>query len=177
MFLFSSLLLLPLILSASNDYPTSGTIANCESQSDPSEDNCKVNSDNDFACCYGEYTGGKKCFKIPRNYRFALDSVSTYKDQSGNEYPGITFTCNQPSALCGTNSPDEIFQCREHSSKQNSCCYIEQGDKTDCILADSKFPNQTVNETLGDTLVVCGSNFANMNILYFIILLFIIIEL
>lgn len=173
--LFPFLLLISSILTSNNDYVTNGDITLCESQTDPSEDNCKGHSTEDYACCFGKYTGGSQCFKIQRNYRFALDSLSTFINENGNEYPNITFSCNQASAKCGTDNPGEIFQCREHSSNKNSCCYIEKGDKTDCILADSKFPNQTINETIGGTLVVCGGYFYRMNIVYFI-LFFIILN-
>ena len=170
-------LLFSSIASANHDYVTDGDITQCESQSPSGEDDCKGYSNEDHACCYGKYTEGAKCFKIPRNYRFALDTISTYKDANGADYPDINFTCNQVSALCGTDSPSEIFQCREHSSKQNSCCYIKQGDITDCILADSKFPNQTINETLGDTLIVCESSYMNIFYMFYIIALIFIIEI
>lgn len=175
--LFLLSLLFSSIYSSNTDYVTNGDISQCESQSPSSEDDCKGYSNEDHACCYGEYTGGSKCFKIPRNYRFVLDTISTYKDGNGVEYPDIKFKCNQVSSLCGTDSPSEIFQCREHSSKQNSCCYIKQGDITDCILADSKFPNQTINQTLGDTLVICEGSFMSIYYIFYFIALVILIEI
>lgn len=172
--LFLFLLLISSIFTANNDYPTNGNIELCESQTDPSEENCKGHSTEDYACCFGEFTGGSQCFKIARNYRFALDNVTTIMHSNGNKYENIKFSCNQAFALCGTDSPSEIFQCREHSSNKNSCCYIEKGDKTDCILADSKFPNETINTTIGDTLVICQGYFYSMNIVYFILICFLL---
>ena len=82
--LFPFLLLISSILTANNDYVTNGDITLCESQTDPSEDNCKGHSTEDYACCFGKYTGGSQCFKIQRNYRFALDSLSTFINENGN---------------------------------------------------------------------------------------------
>lgn len=135
------------------DYPTGGGVTKCESETTVTEVQCKLHSTDDYVCCYAEYsepTRGKKCFKIDRHYRFALHKTQTFTDESNNTYSKVSFYCSQEVAWCGTRSPSKIFQCREHSSTSLSCCYIDNGNKSDCALANSKF------DTIGSTVICCG---------------------
>jgi hypothetical protein len=161
------------------DYPTDGDISLCEEESSPSEETCKIHSDKENACCFAELTAKKnnetlsKCMKIPRNYRFSLDFIETITIDN-NEYTP-KFTCNQVSQTCGTNNPNQIFKCREHSSNTITCCYIkDKNNNTNCILADSKFQKE-VEQNVKDLNITCKHYFIKLNIFYYIILLWFIV--
>lgn len=156
------------------DYPTDGNIELCETVDPLSEDDCKIHSDIDNACCFTELVNDEgslnKCTPIPRRYRFSLDFVKSVIVNE-QEYSPV-FKCNHVSQTCGTDNPNKVFKCREHSSNTITCCYIKYtNNDTDCILADSKFKSE-VNSTVNDMTIVCGSMFNKINILLLIFIWF-----
>ena len=163
------------------DYPINGNITLCENEAFPSEENCKTYSDKDIACCFTKLTElnnnhtFNKCMKIPRIYRFSLDFIQIISINETKYVP--KFTCNQVSQTCGTNNPNQVFKCREHSSNTITCCYIkDSGGNTNCILADSKFQKETeYNET--NLTIVCEHYFMKLNIFYYILLIWFSVSL
>lgn len=161
-------------------YPTDGDITQCELQTPTKEEDCSQFSDETNSCCLATLTDESNneinvCYKVNRNYTFALNSITTIT-RDNKEY-NVTFTCSQLNATCGTSKPDELFQCREHSSMEKSCCFIKIDNFTDCILAETKFGNETESQTLFDIAnILCGSYMIRYKYihLYLIFLFFIL---
>lgn len=164
-----------------SEYPINGDITQCELQTPTKEEDCSQFSDETNSCCFASLADETNneinaCYKVKRNYTFALNSIKTIK-RNDKDY-NVTFTCSQLNASCGTSKPDEMFQCREHSSTNQSCCYIKIDNFTDCILSETKFGNETENHTLFDIAnILCESyeikykliHFAYLIVLFFIL--------
>ena len=109
----------------------------CEEEEEDSEDICDCEKTDNQTCCYIEYQSDEEnvvfseCKNFENKYLFAINFV--------NEYFNITCKKTYQNQTCGTNNPKKLFQCREHSSKSNTCCMLDVNGNTNCILADDKF--------------------------------------
>ena len=107
----------------------------CEEEEEDSGDICDCEKNENLTCCIIEYQNDEnvvsECKGFLKRYIFAINFV--------NEFFNITCKKSYQNQTCGTNNPKKLFQCREHSSKSNTCCMLDVSGKTNCILADNKF--------------------------------------
>ena len=107
----------------------------CEEEEEDSEDICDCEKLENQTCCYIEYKNDEdnvvsECRNFTNKYLFAINFV--------NDHFNITCKKTYQNQTCGTNNPKKLFQCREHSSKSNTCCMLDVNGNTNCILADDK---------------------------------------
>ena len=147
------------------------------------EESCTSYHTNDTACCFAEIelqnrTFVQKCIPIAKNLRFALNSLTifSFKDFDNVEYEDVVadFKCGQKDMLCGTNSPDKIFQCSEHSSRDKSCCYLETPTYTECVLSDMKYNESTTFTLFETSSLICFGDGLRIKLFFFILLIFLI---
>ena len=156
------------------------------SPSDPaSKEDCLNYNTEDKACCFAtillhDRTSINKCIEVSRDARFALNflTIFTFEDKDHTVYEDVTgtFECEQIDKLCGMDSPKETFQCSEHSSTKQSCCYLSTPTYTECVLSDKKYDRETIFEIFPKSIVTCESSILILNykFLLFPIILFLI---
>jgi len=155
----------------------------CENAPDnpPYEEACTAYNTEEEACCFAtillpDKTTENKCIPVPKEGRFALNhlTIFSYTDYHNTPYKDVTatFKCGQKDKLCGMDSPTKIFQCSEHSSTTQSCCYLTTPTYTECILSDQKYDKETPIKLFGESTIICYSNRLKLNLfLYFVIIL------
>ena len=150
----------------------------------PYEEACVAYNTEDKACCFAtilnnDRTIENKCVPVPKDARFALNHLTlfSFTDHKGKKYEDVTatFKCGQKDKLCGMDSPDKIFQCSEHSSTSQSCCYLTTPTYTECILSDQKYDKETTFKLFDESTIICYSNKLKINkinlFLYFVIII------
>ena len=150
----------------------------------PYEEACIAYNTEDEACCFAtillpDKSTENKCVKVPRDGRFALNHLTlfSFTDNHENEYTDVTatFKCGQKDKLCGMDSPSKIFQCSEHSSTTQSCCYLTTPTYTECILSDKKYDKETTFKLFGESTIICYSHKLKIKkinlLLYFLIII------
>ena len=130
----------------------------CEEEEEDSEDICDCEKTDNQTCCYIEYQSDEgnvvsECKNFENKYLFAINFV--------NDHFNITCKKTYQNQTCGTNNPKKLFQCREHSSKSNTCCMLDVNGNTNCILADSKF-EQKNDEIISDSFYKNDKNYINI---------------
>ena len=181
------LLIVYIILFVSCDYEVNIDGLGCENApaDPPYKEACTSFHLEDTACCYAtiEFKNRStvnKCVAVERDARFALNylTVFSFKDDNENlEYKDVTahFECGQKDRLCGMDKPEHIFQCSEHSSSTQSCCYLSTPTYTECILSDKLYTQEKTFKLFGTSTVVCNSNTIKIQfkylLLYFIIIM------
>jgi hypothetical protein len=129
----------------------------CEEEEEDSGDICDCEKNENQTCCFIEYQNEEnvvsECQTFEKKYLFAINFV--------NEILNITCKKSYQNQTCGTNNPKKLFQCREHSSKSNTCCMLDVNGKTNCILADSKF-EQKNDEIISDSFYKNDKNYINI---------------
>ena len=132
----------------------------------PYKEACLSYNTEEIACCYATIiflnrTTVNKCIPAPKGARFALNhlTIFSYKDYDNTEYENITatFECGQKDKLCGMDSPHKLFQCSEHSSTTQSCCFLSTPTYTECILSSEKYDKETTFKLFDSSTVVCYS--------------------
>ena len=127
---------------------------------------CITYNTEETACCYATIffqnrTSINKCIPVQKDARFALNhlTIFSFKDYNNIEYEDVTakFECGQIDKLCGMDSPEKLFQCNEHSSITQSCCYLSTPTYTECILSEEKYDKETIFKLFEDSTVVCNS--------------------
>lgn len=156
----------------------------CEDEEEDSEDICVCEKNENQTCCNYEINETIECKAFETKYLFAINFL--------NDIVNITCKKEHENLTCGTNHPKKLFQCREHSSKSNTCCMLKINGETNCILADSKFIDTENNyysqdftfykdEDSNEVIITCNEKFIyfkrknnpfNLLIIYYIILLF-----
>ena len=150
----------------------------CEDEEEDSEDVCICEKNENQTCCNYEINDTTECKAFETKYLFAINFL--------NDIVNITCKKEHEALTCGTNHPKKLFQCREHSSKSNTCCMLNINGETNCILADSKFIDSDsyygTEFTFYDNVkITCNEKFIyfkrknnpfNLLIIYYIILLF-----
>jgi len=159
-------------------------LINCEEEEEDSEDICECEKSENQTCCQFEIDEIIECKPFETKYLFAINFL--------NDIVNITCKKEHEALTCGTNHPKKLFQCREHSSKSNTCCMININGETNCILADSKFIDLEENyygkefdlyndDDSNRVIITCNEKFIylkrknnpfNLFIFYFIFLLF-----
>ena len=148
----------------------------------PYEEACTSYHTEEKACCFAtilksDRTKVNRCIPIPKDARFALNhlTIFSFKDKRDNEYKDVTatFTCGQKDNLCGMDSPKKIFQCSEHSSTTQSCCFLTTPTYTECILSDQKYDKETTFTLFDTSTIVCNSD--NLKIKKFYLIIYIIL--
>ncbi len=133
----------------------------------PYKEACLSYNTEESACCYATIlfknrTTVNKCIPIPKGARFALNflTIFSFKDNENKEYKDVTatFECGQKDKYCGMDSPCELFQCSEHSSTTQSCCFLSTPTYTECVLSDEKYDKETTFKLFNTSYVVCHSN-------------------
>ena len=152
----------------------------------PYEEACTAYNTEEEACCFAtilnlDKSTVNKCVPVPRDARFALNhlTIFSFTDEKDNnkKYEDITatFKCGQKDKLCGMDSPSKIFQCSEHSSTTQSCCYLTTPTYTECILSDKKYDKETTFKLFDESTIICYSNrlkIKKLNLfLYFVIII------
>ena len=74
------------------------------------------------------------------------------------------------------DSPSKIFQCSEHSSTTQSCCYLTTPTYTECVLSDKKYDKETTFKLFGESTIICYSNRLKIKRINFLLYFIIIIE-
>ena len=156
----------------------------------PYEEACTAYNTENEACCFAtiinhDKSTENKCVPVPRDARFALNhlTIFSFKDYQNNNYEDITatFKCGQKDKLCGMNSPNKIFQCSEHSSTTQSCCYLTTPTYTECILSDKKYDKETTFKLFEESTIICYSNklkIKQINLLiYFVIIIVFVLSI
>ena len=117
------------------------------------EEECNNYNTLNESCCFVTITkpdnsSENKCWNIDKDKTYFLNFLDTF---SYNNYTDIraSFSCNQIDQPCGINSPKELYECSEHSSKSKSCCLLYTPTKTDCVLSQKKYVEET-NVTIFD---------------------------
>ena len=127
---------------------------NCADIHNPtSEEDCiNFNTVNE-SCCFvtitkQDNTSENICWNIDKDKTYFLNFLDTF---SYGNYTNInaSFSCDQIDQPCGINSPKELYECSEHSSKSKSCCLLYTPTKTDCVLSQKKYEEET-NVTIFD---------------------------
>ena len=142
----------------------------CEEEEEDSEDICDCEKLENQTCCYIEYKNDEdnvvssECRNFTNKYLFAINFV--------NDYFNITCKKTYQNQTCGTNNPKKLFQCREHSSKSNTCCMLDVNGNTNCILADDKFEQDNSDNIYPEILykiddknyinITCNEKFINL---------------
>ena len=92
-------------------------------------------------------------------------TLFSFTDKGGVEHKDVTakFECGQKEGLCGMDSPNKIFQCSEHSSTTQSCCYLTTPTYTECILSDKKYDKETTFKLFEESTIICYSNKLKIN--------------
>ena len=163
------LIFLYIILFVSCDYEINLDGQGCRDspRQPPYKEACLSFHTKDTACCYATIefknrTIVNKCVPVPRDARFALNflTIFSFKDYDNLEYKDVTanFECGQKDKLCGMDTPEKIFQCSEHSSSTQSCCYLSTPTYTECVLSDKRYNKQTSFDLFGTSTVICNSN-------------------
>ena len=150
----------------------------------PYEEACTAYNTENEACCFAtiinhDKSTENKCVPVPRDGRFALNHLTlfSFTDYDNTKYTDVTatFKCGQKDKLCGMDSPSKIFQCSEHSSTTQSCCYLTTPTYTECILSDKKYDKETSFKLFGESTIICYSNKLKIKkinlLLYFIIII------
>ena len=180
------LIILYIILFVSCDYEINLDGQGCRDspREPPYKEACLSFHSKDIACCYATIefknrTIVNKCVPVPRDARFALNylTVFSFTDYDNLEYKDVTanFECGQKDRLCGTDHPEQIFQCNEHSSSTQSCCYLSTPTYTECVLSDKKFNQETPFNLFDTSTVICNSNKINIKYQYLLIYFIMII--
>ena len=140
----------------------------CEEEEEDSEDICDCEKTDNQTCCYIEYSDEEnvvsECKNFENKYLFAINFV--------NVHFNITCKKTYQNQTCGTNNPKKLFQCREHSSKSNTCCMLDVNGNTNCILADDKFEQDNSDNIYPEILykiddknyinITCNEKFINL---------------
>ena len=140
----------------------------CEEEEEDSGDICDCEKTDNQTCCYIEYQSDEEmvseCKNFENKYLFAINFV--------NDIFNITCKKTYQNQTCGTNNPKKLFQCREHSSKSNTCCMLDLNGNTNCILADSKFEQDNSDNIYPENLyklddknyinITCNEKFINL---------------
>ena len=177
-----------IILFVSCEYEINLDGEGCESSptNPPYKEACISYNTEDTACCYAtiefqNQTKANKCLPVPRDARFALNflTIFSFEDYNGLEYKDVTavFECGQKDKICGMNSPEQIFQCSEHSSTTQSCCYLSTPTYTECVLSDKKYYKETIFKLFDNSTIVCKSDTIKIKKhFWFILFIFIIYD-
>ena len=132
-----------------------------------SPEECTSYHTKDKACCFVEIEHINKnienrCVEVPRDARFALNylTIFSFTDNGGDQHNNVMgkFSCGQEDKLCGMDSPDQIFQCSEHSSTTRSCCFLSTPTYTECVLSDKKYKEETTFKLFDESTIYCKEN-------------------
>ena len=126
----------------------------CEEFDNPiNEEDCHGFNTVNESCCFVTITkqdnsSENRCWSIDKDKTYFLNFLDTF---SYKNYTNIkaSFSCEQIDQPCGINSPKELYECSEHSSKSKSCCLLYTPTLTDCVLSQKKYVNET-NVTIFD---------------------------
>ena len=153
----------------------------------PYKEACTSYNSNETACCYATIlfqnrSTVNKCIPVPKDARFALNhlTIFSFKDYDDLEYEDVTatFDCGQKDKFCGMDSPTKIFQCSEHSSTTQSCCFLSTPTYTECILSDEKYNKETTFKLFESSTVICRSKRIKIKkqywVFYYIIVVYVL---
>ena len=182
------ILFLYIIPFISCDYDINLFGESCQNAPDdpPYKEACLSYNTEETACCYATIffqnrTSVNKCIPVQKDARFALNhlTIFSFKDNNNIVYEDVTanFDCDQKDKLCGMDSPEKLFQCSEHSSTTQSCCYLTTPTYTECILSDQKYDKETTFKLFETSTVICYSNKIVIKNLNWIFYFFMIISL
>ena len=141
-----------------------------------SEKDCNGFHTENISCCFviitkEDNTTENKCLPIAKDLRYFVNHLNVF---NYNEYTNIKakFYCNHIDQTCGIESPKELYECSEHSSKSKSCCLLTTPNKTNCIMSQKKFEDGTNITIFGDNYITCLAKFIKIKFIYIFFILY-----
>ena len=183
-FLIHFLITLSIIINISTDededYKINEDGEDCSNApSNPnSEEDCNAYHTEDIACCFvvitkEDNTTENKCWGFQKDLRYFLNYLNVF-NYNGYTNVKANFFCNQIDQSCGIDSPKELYECSEHSSKSKSCCLLTTKTKTNCVMSQKKFDDKTNLTILGDNYITCSNYFLPINLIYIFFILYLL---
>ena len=145
-----------------------------------SEFDCTRYHTENISCCFAvitkqDNTTENKCWPIQRNLRYFVNYLNIF-NYSNYKYINIKaqFYCNQIDQTCGIDSPKELYECSEHSSKSKSCCLLTTPTQTNCIMSQTKFNDGTNISLFEGIYIICSDYFLYSKIIYILLIAFLL---
>ena len=146
-------------------------IIDCSSIQNPTNtENCTDNSNDTISCCFANLTNGTTyCMGINPNKTYFLNYIDKFNYK--NEDISAQFDCSQTFKTCGVDNPKELYECREHSTKDKSCCKLSGPGVSNCILSDTKYEEYTNFTLFNNYSIECFEPILVINYFLFVIVL------
>ena len=158
------------------DYVINEDGESCENapENPETEEDCNIYHTESLSCCFvtiihDDNSIENKCWEFKKDLRYFLNYLNVFSYKGYNNIKA-NFSCNQIDQSCGINSPKELYECSEHSSKSKSCCLLKTPTSSNCILSQKKY-TETTNVTIFDNYyVTCFGNNLSIKFIYLILL-------
>ncbi len=162
----------------------------CGPKSPSDHDSCLKDSNDKNVCCFAKVSIMEKasqelkestdiCFLVPRNMTFIAPYLNQMDLGIQKDNIMIKLDCGDDKIKdrsydrCGKDKPQSFIDCKNYSTKTDSCCYFKSpGGEATCLLNNGLSDS---NSTVFGIIIACKEKYLNISHFKYVFLMSILI--